>query len=151
MNQVVAEGLRVAKSRIDGKGCFAAVPFCCDEKIAEYVGERISFAEAERRQLTPGKKCIFDVNPNWSIDGSRGGNGTQHINHSCDPNAYPVVSRGRILFYALREIAPDEEITADYLYELEMDKKRCHCGEALCMARNRKALDGMTLAIDTPI
>ena len=140
MNQVLAEGLRVEKSSIDGKGCFAAVPFTRNQKIADYVGDRISFAEAERRQLAPGKKCIFDVNPRWSVDGSRGGNGTQHINHSCDPNAYPLVSRGRIFFYALREIAPDEEITADYLYELEMDKKRCHCGASFCMAKNRKTL-----------
>jgi SET domain-containing protein len=138
MNQGLAEGLRVAKSRIDGKGCFAAFSFSRNQKIAEYVGERISFAEAERRQRNPGKKCIFDVNTQWSVDGSRGGNGTQHINHSCDPNAYPVVSRGRIFFYALREIAPGEEITADYLYELEMDQKRCRCGVSLCLAKHRK-------------
>lgn len=138
MNQGLADSLRVAESSIDGKGCFAVARFSRNQKIAEYVGERISFAEAERRQRVAGKKCVFDVNTKWSIDGSRGGNGTQHINHSCDPNAYPVVSRGRIFFYALREIAPGEEITADYLYELEMDKQRCHCGASLCMARPKE-------------
>lgn len=131
----LAYGLRVAESNIDGKGCFAAVSFRRNEQIAEYVGERISFAEAECRRRAPGKKCICDVDREWSIDGSRGGNGTQYINHSCYPNSYLVVSGGRVFIHALREIFPGEEITTDYRYEMGLDQTRCNCQTASCLEK----------------
>ena len=60
------------------------------------------------------------------------------LNHSCEPNAG---IRGQIFLDAMREIAPDEEITFDYAmvlfgaegippYELE-----CHCGSPNCRGR----------------
>lgn len=134
-NRKPANGLQVAKSSIDGKGCFAAVSFRQNQQIAEYVGERISFAEAECRRGAPGKKCICDIDREWSIDGSLGGNGTQYINHSCDPNSYLVVSGGRVFLHALREIIPGEEITTDYLYEMGLDRTRCNCQTASCVEK----------------
>ncbi|SRR6266496_1432839 len=115
MKQKLAPGLRVAKSRIDGLGCFAAIYFRQNQKIAEFVGERIALAEAERRRSAPGKKCICDVDPEWSIDGSCGSNGTQYIKHSCEPNSYLIISQGHVFLRALREMASGEEITTDYL------------------------------------
>src|ERR1700682_687399 len=138
MNQKLAPGLRVAKSSIDGAGCFAATRFCRHQLIAEYVGEKITFAEAERRQRAPGKKCVCDVDKEWSIDGSLGGNGTQYINHSCEPNAYLVTSRGRLFLHALRDITPAEEITAEYLYELELGEITCHCKTSACVEEDRR-------------
>jgi uncharacterized protein len=140
MNQRLAPGLRVAISMIDGKGCFAAVCFRQDQRIAEYVGEKIPVAEAERRQHAPGKKCVCDIDKEWSIDGSLGGNGTQYINHSCDPNAYLVVSGGRLFLHALRDITPTQEITAEYLYELELDQTPCRCQTAACVEKDRAAV-----------
>lgn len=134
-NRKLAPGLRVAKSSIDGKGCFAAIYFGQNQQIAEFVGERISFAEAECRRRAPGKKCICDVDREWSIDGSRGGNGTQYVNHSCDPNSYLVVSRSRVFLHALREITPGEEITTDYQYEMGLDGTRCNCQTASCLEK----------------
>jgi uncharacterized protein len=139
MNQKLAPGLRVAKSRIDGRGCFAATQFRRDQRIAEYVGEKINYLEAERRQRRPGKKCVCDLNKEWSIDGSLGGNGTQYINHSCDPNAYLVISHGRLFLHALRDITAAEEITAEYLYELELDARTCCCRTVACIERLRGA------------
>ena len=135
MNQSLAPGIGVARSRIDGNGCFATAKFCQDQQIAEYIGERISLAEAERRRRAPGKKSICDVDPEWSIDGSRGGNGTQYVNHSCEPNSYLVISEGRVFLHALREIIPGEEITIDYLYELKLDEVECRCRMATCLER----------------
>jgi len=132
-----APGLRVAKSSIDGRGCFAAVNFRKGEFLAEYVGKRITCAEAEQRQLAPGKKFVCDVDQEWSIDGSLGGNGTQYINHSCDPNAYLIISQGRLFLHALRDINSAEEITAEYWYELELDKRACSCRTAACVENSR--------------
>jgi SET domain-containing protein len=132
MNQRLAFGLTVATSRIHGKGCFAIVPFRQNPQIAEYVGERISMAEAARRRCVAGEKCICDVDAQWAIDGSRSGNGTQYVNHSCQPNSHVIVLRGQIFLHALREIAAGEEITTDYLYELGLDGTRCNCQTDSC-------------------
>jgi len=132
MNQTVAFGLTVAKSRIHGKGCFAAILFPQNQQIAEYVGERISMTEAARRRCAAGEQCICDVDAEWAIDGSRGGNGTQYVNHSCQPNSDVIVLRGQVFLYALREIGPGEEITTDYLYELGLEGRCCSCRTRSC-------------------
>ena len=127
----LAHGLTVRRSPINGKGCFATLYFPRGRKIAEYTGEKISNAEAEsrahRRML---RICAIDSR--WSLDGSRGGNGTHYMNHSCEPNAFMKILYGQVQFYALRDIRPGEEITIDYESTLHSDKKRCTCGAANC-------------------
>ena len=49
-----AFGLTIGESLIHGKGCFAAVAYHAHQQIAEYVGDRISLAEAERRRRAFG-------------------------------------------------------------------------------------------------
>src|SRR5215210_7975618 len=115
-----APGLAVRKSSINGKGCFATVRFPRRKKIAEYAGERITDAEALRRSRRR-KLRICAIDEQWSIDGSRGGNGTHYINHSCEPNSYMKILYGRVQFYALRDIHPGEEITVDYISTLHPD------------------------------
>lgn len=131
MKLELAHGLAIGKSSINGKGCFATIPFARGCKIAEYTGERIPDREA-RRRAGRAKLRICDIDGRWSIDGSRGGNGTHYINHSCEPNSYMKIIYGHILFYALRDIHPGEEITIDYVDTLHSDLKRCYCGAASC-------------------
>lgn len=126
-----APGLTVKKSLIHGKGCFATRRFPRGRKIAEYEGERITSAEANRRASRRILR-ICDVDERWSIDGSRGGNGSHYINHSCEPNCYMKTLYGHILFFALRDIEPGEEITADYVSTLHPDHKRCTCKAPTC-------------------
>jgi uncharacterized protein len=131
MRLELAPGLAVDKSQIQGKGCFASEHFRRWRKIAEYTGERISNAEAHRRAHRRRLR-ICAIDDQWSLDGSRGGNGTHYINHSCEPNSYMKVLYGHILFFALRDIKAGEEITVDYDSTLHSDKKRCICGAARC-------------------
>lgn len=131
MRLKLAPGLTVKTSRINGKGCFATTRFPRGKKIAEYTGERISEAEANRRANRRVLRiCAIDTR--WSLDGSRGGNGTHYINHSCEPNSYMKILYGHIQFYALRDIHPGEEITIDYESTLHPDTKRCYCGAKTC-------------------
>lgn len=128
---VLAPGLTVRASAIHGRGCFATVPFAGRRKIAEYTGERITNAEAARR----GRRRILRISGldgRWSIDGSRGGNGTHYINHSCRPNAFMQTFGGKLLVLALRDIAPGEEITVDYVSTWHSDRKRCTCAARDC-------------------
>ncbi|HVG38034.1 MAG TPA: SET domain-containing protein-lysine N-methyltransferase [Pyrinomonadaceae bacterium] len=124
--------LSVGRSRITGKGCFARVFFRKGQKIAEYTGERISRREAARRTKNRRILRVCAVNANWSIDGSRGGNGTHYINHSCEPNSFVRVLHGHIIFFALRDIRPGEEITLDYVTSYHSDEKACSCKAPSC-------------------
>ena len=128
----LAHGLSIRKSPINGKGCFAIVHFRRGKKIAEYTGERIPDLEARKRSRNRRILRICDIDGRWSLDGSRGGNGTHYINHSCEPNAFMKILYGHILFIALRDIRPGEEITIDYESTLHSNKKRCICGAASC-------------------
>ena len=68
------------------------------------------------------------------------GNFASRLSHSCDPNvvALPVVSKGKysIAMFALRPIAPGEELTFDYCSftesETEFRNSVCLCGTLLC-------------------
>src|SRR6476620_10612104 len=112
MKLQLARGLSIRRSLIHGKGCFATQSFRRRHKIAEYAGEKISNAEAKRRAYRKTLR-ICEVNRRWSLDGSRGGNGTHYINHSCTPNAFMQILYDHILFIALRDIRAGEEITID--------------------------------------
>jgi SET domain-containing protein len=128
----LAPGLDVRDSPIDGRGCFATAFFPKGRKIAEYEGERISRREAERRMKRRRKHRVCYINANNYLDGARGGNGTHYINHCCEPNSYMRVTRGHILFMALRDIHPGEEITMDYVTTYHSDRKRCRCQAPSC-------------------
>ena len=128
----LAPGLTVAASPIEGRGCFATHFFPRGHKIAEYAGERISRREVARRVRARRRLRICAINQHWSLDGSRGGNGTHYINHSCEPNSYMKILYGHILFIALRDIHPGEEITLDYVSTYHSDAKRCHCKAPTC-------------------
>jgi SET domain-containing protein len=139
MKLKLASGLAIKKSTIDGKGCFATTHFPKGRKVAEYAGERITRSEGKRRLKTCRKHRICELDYGWSIDGSRGGNGTQYINHSCEPNTYMRVTRGHFLFMALRDIHPGEEITCDYISTYHPDKYPCRCNSTKCRGTiNRK-------------
>ena len=60
------------------------------------------------------------------------------INHSCAPNARLYIGQGRVEFYALRDIAPGEEITVNY-------GETHHEGSSPAAAARRGASGGCSL------
>lgn len=141
MKTILTPGIAIKPSKIDGKGCFATVRFPRGRKIAEYVGERISRRETARRIKGQGdsrRLYISGIDSYWAIDAVRLGNGTQFINHSCEPNCYVKTIHGHILFFALRDIEPGEEILLDYVESYHSNEKKCKCGAPSCRGRINK-------------
>ena len=127
------------KSALGGLGCFATVNFAKESVIAGYAGERITHAEVVKMLTRTSGKHISQLDADHYIDGSVGGNETQYINHSCEPNAdVSVIDRFMIVF-ALREILPGEEITVDYLNSFDHDQTLCQCRTASCRNHQRTA------------
>lgn len=95
---------------IAGSGLFARQGFASGEFIAEYTGARIPTRSAD----ATGSRYLFEVDAEWTIEGSDPSNIARYINHSCSPNAEADCIGGRILIFASRAIRPGEEICIDY-------------------------------------
>src|SRR5271169_2718754 len=89
-----SRSFRVARSAT-GLGLFATKLIKRAGYIATYRGRRISTEEAYRRERR-GAKYMFELDDRWVIDGSPRWNVARYINHSCSPNAKPVVRTDRV-------------------------------------------------------
>lgn len=125
--------VRVARSRIDGYGVFAAEPVRERLKIGEIRGESINVSEARRRAAGQQRIMIVEVSSRRAIDASKSSDPMRFTNHSCAPNARLTIRDGRIEFYALRAIAPGEEITVNYGESHHEGRLACRCGAPGCV------------------
>lgn len=140
-----ASGRRIQarRSGIHGKGVFALQALAQGETIIEYVGERISWEEAQTRHphdpQQPQHTFYFHISNTNVIDAVRNGNSSRWINHSCDGNCEAVEDNDRIFIVARRDIAAGEELTFDYglIVDERYTKKLkalypCWCGASNC-------------------
>lgn len=119
--------LYVSKSSIQGKGLFTS--------RAIKKGDRALILKGERKRKV--NKTVGDVfanpdwvgfNKNWWTDPRPP---FKFLNHSCDPN---IGIKGKVSFYALRDIKSGEELTFDYSTS-EVDTRwslKCGCGSKKC-------------------
>jgi SET domain-containing protein len=133
----------VRRSGIQGRGAFALRAIRKGTRIVEYVGERLTDEEVDRRYSGwDGKRdhtFLFEVSKRVCIDASRRGNAARYVNHSCEPNCEAVQEGDRIFIEALVDIPKGAELTYDYSLEPADVPKRawkraygCRCGAAKC-------------------
>jgi uncharacterized protein len=139
-----ARRLQVRRSGVHGKGVYARVDLPADERLIEYTGEIIDWAEALRRHphdpAHPQHTFYFHIDSGCVIDAKYGGNASRWINHSCAPNCEAEETEGgRVFIKTLRPIAAGEELFYDY--GLVIDERytpklkaeyACWCGSADC-------------------
>ncbi|AEY95196.1 FABR136Wp [Eremothecium gossypii FDAG1] len=133
-----------ARSAIHNWGLYALEPISAKEMIIEYVGERIRQPVAEMREKRYlksgiGSSYLFRVDESTVIDATKKGGIARFINHCCDPSCTAKIIKvggmKRIVIYALRDIAANEELTYDYKFERETDDEErlpCLCGAPNC-------------------
>jgi uncharacterized protein len=135
--------IQVRKSGVHGKGVFALQDIPEGETLIEYVGEIITWKEAQRRHPwnpeDPNHTFYFHIDDGRVIDGKFGGNAAKWINHSCQPNCETDETDGRVWILAKRAIKAGEELNYDYGLILEgrhtpKVKKdyECRCGSRNC-------------------
>lgn len=138
-----SNSFRVRRSPIHGTGVFATKPIPKGARIVEYIGERVSHAEADRRyedkDVNDNHTFLFTVDTKTVIDAGVGGNAARWINHSCDPNCETVIENKRVFIEAARAIAKGEELAYDYMIDREdgdpdnIDEIfACRCGASAC-------------------
>ena len=126
---------QVRRSRIQGRGLFALTALPARRKIGELGGERISLREARRRASDTDCIAIVEFNDGTALDASRDGGDFRYVNHSCEPNTFMRLYKGRVEFYALRRVEVGEELTCDYGPTHHDGALPCRCGSAKCRGR----------------
>lgn len=134
---------KVRRSKIHGSGVFAVRRIRKGTRIIEYVGERVSHAEADRRYedkpADDSHTFLFIVDKRTVIDAGVDGNAARFINHSCGPNCETITENRRVFIEALRTIDPGEELSYDYQIQREPGDPpdideifACRCGRPDC-------------------
>jgi hypothetical protein len=135
--------IQTRRSGVHGKGVFAVQDLAEGETLIEYVGEVISWAEAQARHphdpQDPNHTFYFHIDEHRVIDALFGGNSSRWINHACNPNCEASEEDGRIFIKALRNIPAGEELNYDYglIIEARYTAKLkaeypCWCGAPNC-------------------
>lgn len=93
-----------------GMGLKTKKDFKKGQKIIEYIGIKKKNKDVEEDTT----KYLFDLDKNYTIDGSPRWNIARYINHSCRPNAESDVIKGQIWIKAIKNIKAGDEITYDY-------------------------------------
>jgi SET domain-containing protein len=93
-----------------GLGLFTQKPIRAKKRIIEYLGTVITNEEAARK----GGKYLFELDDEYSLDGSARTNLARYLNHSCEPNAEAFIYGHRVWIYSIRQIAAGEAITINY-------------------------------------
>jgi SET domain-containing protein len=135
--------IEVRHSPIHGHGVFALRRIRKGTTVIEYLGDRLSHAQADARYEDKGPRdnhtFLFTVNAKTVIDGGANGNEARYINHGCDPNCESTTVAKRIFIEAIRTIQPGEELAYDYQIQRDDDDApdvdvifACRCGAARC-------------------
>jgi hypothetical protein len=133
----------VRHSPIHGYGVFALRRIRKGTLVTEYLGDRVTHAEADARyedkDPNDNHTFLFTVDSRTVIDGGVGGNDARFINHGCDPNCESTTLNKRIYVEAIRTIQPGEELAYDYQIERDPEDPpnvdeifACRCGAAKC-------------------
>jgi uncharacterized protein len=128
---------RIGRSRT-GFGLFATRAIKKKTRIVEYTGPILDQTTAERAERR-GNRYLFEISKNRTVDGTPRSNIARYANHSCNPNAEPVVWRGRVFIKSLRPIKPGEEIVYDYGIDYlrnVIGRSNCRCSR--CRRRRAK-------------
>lgn len=135
--------VEVRNSPLHGLGVFATRAIKKGTRVIEYIGERVSHGEADRRYETKddtdNHTFLFSVDRGVVIDAGVQGNDARYFNHSCDPNCESVIEDRRVFIESIKDIEPGDEMTYDYQIGRERDDPpnideiyACRCGAKEC-------------------
>jgi len=134
--------ITAGQSTIHGRGVYARELIPDGTPVIEYTGERITKAEAARRETQrlarqrrgdDDSVYIFNLTRRHDLDGRTRRNVARLINHSCAPNCRIEVIRGRVWITARRDIPAGAELTFDYGFAFaEWPLHPCRCGSPRC-------------------
>lgn len=124
----IPENFRLAVRRsLSGRGLFAQERIPKGSCVIEYLGRPATLKQIKENR----GKYLFWTSETSMIDGNIPANTARFINHSCAPNCEIAIRNRRVYVFALRDIAPGEELSYDYgdeYFQIHLAGK-CRCAE----------------------
>ena len=132
-------------SKVHGNGLFASTDIKKGTKIIEYIGDKVTKKEGDKRadkQIQKAKKhkfngkvYVFELNKKYDIDGDVKENYAKLINHSCGPNCEVEIMNNHIWIIAIKNIKKNQELNYNYGYSYDADyiDHICKCGSPKCV------------------
>ncbi len=146
----------VKKSKVHGSGVFAKTDIKKNVKIIQYIGEKVSKSEGDKRSENrikrylnskkTGSVYIFELNSKYDIDGSPLYNKARYINHSCKPNCEVEIKNGKIWIKSIKNIKKDDELSYDYGYDFDPEDFMDH----LCKCKSKNCVGYIVSKDDWP-
>jgi SET domain-containing protein len=129
---ITPKAVKGTTSAIEGRGVHAVEPIARGEVVAVKGGHII-----DDRTLTANAEMIGNSDLQIAegiylaaMDRSEYEDLMMFLNHSCEPN---VGVAGNVVFVAMRDISPGEELTVDYaMIDDGPHEMRCHCATRSC-------------------
>ena len=146
----------VKKSKVHGSGVFAKTDIKKNVKIIQYIGEKVSKSEGDKRSedrikrylnsKKTGSVYIFELNSKYDIDGSPLYNKARYINHSCKPNCEVEIKNGKIWIKSIKNIKKDDELSYDSGYDFDPEDFMDH----LCKCKSKNCVGYIVSKDDWP-
>ena len=137
---------KLKKSKIHAYGIFATENIPKGKKIIQYIGDKVTKKEGDRRSekrikkylnsKSTGSVYIFELNKKYDIDGSPKYNKARYINHSCNPDCEVEIENNEIWIKSIKKIKKFDELSYDYGYEFDEEDYKdhiCKCGSNNCI------------------
>ena len=133
------------KSSLHGSGLFAYCNIKKGEQVIEYIGDKVTKKEGDKRADKQIKKAeknkkngmvyVFELNKKYDIDGGVARNYARYINHSCDPNCEVEIIDNHIWIIAIKNIIKNNELSYNYGYSYDTDyyEHPCKCRSSKCV------------------
>jgi len=133
------------KSPLHGSGLFAKTNIKKGQKVIQYIGDKVTKREGDKRadkQIRKAKKdknngmvYVFELNKRYDIDGDVDYNFAKFINHSCNPNCEVDIIDNEIWISSIKRIKKGAELFYNYGYPFDTDfvDHICKCGSHNCV------------------
>lgn len=143
----------VKKTMNKGRGVFAKKEIKAKTIIGEYTGERVEIEKYDLEKDKDGLYLMF-LDDKYAIYPDLDTEDIHLINHSCEPNCWILNTngkqslplRGKVYFFALRDISVGEEVTISYLLPPKDNTCNpcahdCYCGSKKCTGTMHQSKD----------
>ncbi len=127
---------QIKKTKEKGYGVFAKKEIRAGSIIGDYLGKVIKTAYYDLDNDKNGLYLMY-LSDQASIYPDLRKPGIHLLNHSCAPNCWIYIHSGHTLFFALRKINPEEELTISYLLSPKSEYCKpclhnCKCDSKFC-------------------
>lgn len=138
----------VKKTHDRGRGVFCKKEIKAKTIIGEYTGTKVEIEKYDLEKDKDGLYLMF-LDDKYAIYPDLKKEDIHLINHSCEPNCWILNTKGKVFFFALKNIKLGEELTISYLLPPKDETCNpcphdCKCGSKRCTGTMHQTVEKFT-------